>query len=400
MEYTENFLERWKKECYFLSSEFNYKNTFNLKRSDVDSTYAELKEYFGLEYFMPSTVRNWLHTLLINYHKPACILLVFEISNLLDYAKTLSGPIQRKLKSLRNNPKQFRDMLFEIFTYRLLDANKIPNIKKPFEGKKELEGTCTINGKEYLFECKKLYSPDSDLLETIAFALDLLFLQLHTLNKGFGFIGTIRFENPNSLSNKKNVESKIKAFINEFNSQTWIKTIEYEDNSENISLNVIDYSQLANLELEKDHENYHITFRYVPPSSPTPGIPVQYGVILGASFGMPQWKIYRKFFNAIQDKRKQHQNSKYQNKIYFIDSEFIPDLSLPIFQSDSMVVEEEISNFVKSMSEEEIVCIIRREYMSDVPKISIEAFGKNLDSSLKFFLESLNTNLDYDLSVS
>jgi hypothetical protein len=109
--------------------------------------------------------------------------------------------------------------------------------------------------------------------------------------------------------------------------------------------------------------------------------------------------VTRKLLDALTDKQKQHADSKYNHKIYFIDSETIPDFSPPIFRMDSMFEEEEIKKFINSSSENEIFCFIMREYMDDIPKISIRAFGKNIDEKVKQRLERLKTNFDYHIQL-
>lgn len=390
----ENLLENWKKECYNLTSIFNYKKSIDLKRSDIDTTYNTLLDYFGDDYFQDNKP-NWLYTLLANYKQPACILLLFEVSDLLIYVKTLNKSVQSKLRSFIQEPKQFRDMLFELFTYRVLDFNRIPNVKKPFEGKKELEGTCTINAKEYLFECRKLYAPDTVLLETLRFTLDKIYSSLKLLNKGIGLIGTIQFKNVNSQHNSSTVEAKIDELVKHINEGVSMPLFPIEDNNDEVELIVREYDIPTNIEIDEKHEEYHIVFKYIPPASSTLGIANLYGVTIGASFGIPRWKLYRKLFSAIDEKRAQHSQSKYKNKIYFIDSEFIPDLSLPIFQNDSMFDDQAIQSFVDSMSQDEIVCFVRREYIGHLPKIIFKAFGKNIDNEVKSILENMSPYFAY-----
>lgn len=103
--------------------------------------------------------------------------------------------------------------------------------------------------------------------------------------------------------------------------------------------------------------------------------------------------------STITNKQEQHEGSKYKNKIYFIDSETIPDFSIPIFRMDSMIEEDKIQEFLNEFSENEIVCFIRREYLGDVPKITIRAFGKNINENVKQQLENLKTNFNYHIEI-
>lgn len=399
-----NLLEDWKQECYLLSSPLARNK--QLERSDVNAIYKIFEDYFGLDYFKIESPEIgvdsnsiWLFSLLANHNRPACIAALFETANILRYLETLSPSIQKKFKSLFKDPNQFRNMFFELYVYRLLDYNRIQNVKKPKEGEKELEGTCTINGKEFLFECRKLYVPDINLLDAMVYALEKLFLKLSALNKGFGLIGTIKFKKPNDIKAKEIFNSKLSGFITGFNEQTF-QNIDYHHSDNDGELSIVNYNTANNIEVDKNFQQYHVVFKIIPPFNPVPGIPNHYTVELKCNFSIPQSKVTRKLFSAITDKKKQHADSKYPNKIYFIDSETIPDFTLPIFRMDSMFEEGKIKEFLNSFSENEIVCFIRREYMDDIPRISIKAFGKNIDEKVKQRLESLKTNFDYHIDIS
>lgn len=397
---TRNLLEEWKAECDYLSSIFNYNKKINLRRSDVESVYGVLIDYFGSRYFIPDQKPNWIHSLLANHDKPACIAGVYELASMITYLKSLNKSIQKNFKSLFKDPSQMRDMFFEVFIYRLLDFNKVENKKKTKEGRQVQEGTCLINGIEFLFECRKLYAPNFVLLNTIRFSLETLYLKLGILNKGFGFIGTIKFKNKNDEQNQAIVESKIQKFIEGYNTEPYIHTIDYHDMEGSVEFSVINYSEINNFEIEKDHYEYDVIFKNIPPVVTVPGMPNYYYAELTASFGIPRSKIYGKLLSAITEKRQQHAGSRHKNKIYFIDSEAIPSFNFAIFQVASMFDEEEISKVVDDLSEGEILCFIRRDYMSISPKVIISTYGKNIDPVVKKHIENLQTQFDYQIDIS
>jgi hypothetical protein len=399
-----NILENWKKECYVLSSPLSINR--QLERDDVDGVVKVFEEYFGLNYFnieSPEKAiksdQNWIIFLLVNHNRPACIAALYEIANILKYLKTLTPSIQNKFKSLFQDPHQFRNMFFELYVYRLLDYNNISNNKKIKEGIKELEGTCFIAEKEYLFECKKLYAPEINLYNVVVYAMELLYIKFNNLNKGFGLIGTIKFKDYNNLNTRDVFTTKLLKFFNGFNEQTF-HNIDYQDSDSLVELSVVNYTPEVNIEIDQNFNKYHVIFKIIPPYSPTPGILNHYAVDLKCNFSFTQEKVTRKLLSSINDKKNQHNNSKYPNKIYFIDSETIPDFTLPIFRTDSMFEEDKIKTFLESFSENEIVCFIRREYMDDVPNISIKCYGKNIDSRVQRILEGLKTNFDFNIKVS
>jgi hypothetical protein len=400
-----NLLENWKRECYYYSSPLLIKKELELNRDHIDSVFQIFADYFGLKYFEQSAPEiaiesecNWIQYLLVNPRRPACIAALFEIANIIVYLQTLSKSIQKKFKTLFTDPRQFRDLFFELYIFRLLDYNNIPNQKKAKEGTKELDVVCNINETEFLCECRKLYAPDLNLLQLEKYFTEKLYLHLKTLNKSFGLIGTIKFTNFNVIQVKKNFNLKLIKFIKEFNEQNF-STIDYHDKDENGELSVINYTAANNIETDNNFSQYHIVFKVIPPFEITPGILNHYRVGIEFNFSYSQFKVTRKLLDALTDKQKQHADSKYNHKIYFIDSETIPDFSPPIFRMDSMFEEEEIKKFINSSSENEIFCFIMREYMDDIPKISIRAFGKNIDEKVKQRLERLKTNFDYHIQL-
>lgn len=401
-----NLLENWRKECYHNSSSLILKKEIELDRNQIESVFQIFADYFGLDYFDLTTPEidvesesSWVHYLLVNHKRPACIAALFETANILVYLQTLSKSIQRKFKTLFADPRQFRDLFFELYVFRLLDYNKISNQKKAMEGDKELDILCNINETEFLCECRKIYAPDVNLLEIQKYFMEKLYLGLTKLNKGFGLIGTIKFTNFNDIHAKKKFDERLTKFITEFNEKKF-NTIDYHDKDENGEFSVINYTAANNVETENNFSQFHIVFKIIPPFNITPGIPNHYNVDLKCNFSIPQYKVTRKLLSTITDKQKQHAGSKYAHKIYFIDSETIPDFSIPIFRMDSMFEEEKIQEFLNEFAENEIVCFIRREYMDDLPKVSIKAFGKNINENVKQRLENLKTNFDYHIEMS
>lgn len=95
-----NLLQNWKDECYLLSSPLSISK--QLERSDVDSIFQIFADYFGLNFFnivftesSLDSKSNWIHFLLVNPKRPACIAALFEIANLLHYLQTLPKSIQK-----------------------------------------------------------------------------------------------------------------------------------------------------------------------------------------------------------------------------------------------------------------------------------------------------------------
>lgn len=399
-----NFLEEWKKECYVLSSPLNIK--MQLQRKNIDDIYKIFIDYFGIEYFKRESEENsinlnsnWLHSLLVNTRHPACIAAIYETANILLYLKTLDSSIQKKMKTLFKDPRQFRDLFFELFIFRLLDFNHIQNIKKPMEGRKELDIVCTLNEKEYLCECKKMYVPKITLLNAEIFLLELLYLKLPCIEKGIGFIGTIKIANPNDKKIREIFEKKINSFFLNFSMQTFHK-IDYHDTDENGEVSIIDYNTINNIESDKKESQFDIVFKVIPPSNPIQGIPNTYHFDLKANFNLSDKSVISKLFNSLKDKKEQHKDSKYANKIYFIDNETLPGFEWPCFLWESFFDEFKIKDRFTMFSENEIFCFIRRNYIGETPSISIKAFGNNICPNIKYRLENLKLINDFEIKIT
>ncbi len=395
-----NLLENWKKECYLLSSPLSLE--MKLKREDINFIYKILNDYFGQDFFILKKINpdllsdpNWIHFLLVNYEKTACVFALLEIANILLYLKGLSKSIQKKFKSLIADPRQFRDMFFELYLFRLFDYNNIENFKTAKEGEKALDIVCTINDQEFLCECRKIYNPEFQSIKRKIGVLENIVLQFQKLNTCVGLIGTIKFAHPVYKGINEIYREKLLNFINELQKSNY-RSIEYEDIDKYGELVIKNYSIINNIEVDKNSSDFDIIFKIIPPFSIIPNARNNFRIQIGGNNFIPQWKINRKLFTILEDKKKQHVNSKYIDKIYFIDNESIPDFDFPIFKIAAMFEEDKFMEFVQdNFSEREIICFIKREYMGDLPKVEIKVFGNNIDPSVKLRLENLKTDFDY-----
>lgn len=265
--------------------------------------------------------------------------------------------------------------------------------------RQELEATCIIEGTEFLIECRKIYFPGIDLLEAKKYLIEKLYLKFGKSNKGFGLIGTMKFANSIDDKVKDIFTNKLSNFFNKFNAEQF-HTIDYHDRDADGEFSVVNYDVANNIEVERDFSQYNLVFKVIPPPNPVPGVKTYYHVELKANHHVTHKKLNQKLFSILQSKIDQHVNSKYSNKIFFIDSEAIPDFEFPIFRMDSMFEEKEIEAFVNSLPNKEIFCFIRREYLEDIPKVKINVFGKDIDEKVKQRLERLKTNFDYHIEVS
>ena len=190
---TQNILNDWRKEFVFNSSQLNPDKFCN--RKDIERIEQILIDYFGKEFFeidlsKRNISKNEIHLVhfLLAQKTRTSLTSLFEYIHLIEYSIKLNEEIGKKLKSNIKNAEQFQNILFEIYTYRLLDYNKIENSKGTRKDNQELEGICTLNDKEFLFECRKSYSVSKGILKDIHDIMDSLYQAMNKNKRGFDLL--------------------------------------------------------------------------------------------------------------------------------------------------------------------------------------------------------------------
>jgi len=180
LEIMKNLVEEWKKEIIRLSSDFNPNRKYRTQREALEKVEEVLFDFWGKEYFeiresqkypdIYNDVQNWLHLLLSNFGFNM-IRQLFELVNIIDFYQRTDPGILNSLKSKRKlkNLQRFKDEYFELYTFAVLDSNKVENSKKVYEGEKELEGECILHKTRCLFECKRLQNPLNKTKNTLLY---------------------------------------------------------------------------------------------------------------------------------------------------------------------------------------------------------------------------------------
>ena len=310
---------------------------------------------------------------------------------LIHYAETLSPDIQVTLQNLKKNPDNLRSFFFELFTFWLLDINSINNTKKIFEGQQEKEGKCTIMGEEYLFECRKLYSPNLLEFDIKRSVLTDIVLQFKNLRYGCGMIMYAKFSYPLSKTVKAIFKSKVQKFISRFNQLNLVSVpkLDYHDKSDYGTFSVINYTKEKAFEIENSKEEYDVFVKNVPPPIVIPNVPAKYSASCKINFVVTRSKVTSKLIDAIKEKKRQHRDSTFKKKILFFDSESLPEFRMGMFTMQHMLEEDKIQNEVERSSTDYILCIIMRNYRTVNPEIQIKVFCKPEDQQIKGVLESL-----------
>lgn len=332
-----NLLNSWQKNTYLISSPLSIIQ--KVSRNKVSFIYDTLLSFFGEKYFeikpysdKPIEKISWLFSLLSNNNHIGCIGALYELVKLIQYSKTLDESIQKELHDLKKNPQNLRAFFFELFIYNLLDKNRIPNKKKTLVGRQVIEGSFIISNNEYLFECRKVFMPKIQELDIMRRLMTDFWQYGKTMKKGMGMICTINLKRPLSGRHRSHFETRIKQYFEDFNKLTHLSKnkIDYFVEDEFGDFKAIDYDEATLIEVE-ELKKYDILFYIIPPIIPIPEQPNRYGVKIICNFSVYQSKIYKKLENVLKEKKEQHKNSPFKNKILFIDSETLPEFHMGLF---------------------------------------------------------------------
>lgn len=368
---TKNLLSEWYQKAHALSSPFALKTLY--PRDKVDFIYKSLQEFFGLSFFAVSAGTDktidkisWLFGLLSTNKSIPCYHALYDVCLLIEYSKTLDDSIQKEMKQLKKNPENLRAFFFELFIYRLFDLNRVKNAKKVVCGNQVLEGTCELDGKTFLFECRKAFMPKIHELDVLRRILTDIYLLGQEFPLGVGMICTIKLTRPVAGIHLSDMREKLRGFFKKLSGIKSRVTIQYTHGGEFGTFSAIDYDEAALIDIQAK-KDYDVLYYVKPPRIPVPGVPDFYRARISCTFSIAESQVYKKLETMFKEKKRQHRNSPFQNKIIFLDSESLPEFHMNIFQNDSMYIPEMIQQAYTKAGLKDILCIVRRSYNDDGP---------------------------------
>lgn len=395
-----NILAEWKKEFFALSSDLHFKKQY--EREHINGVESILLDYFGKDFFIYeiNTIsgienKNWIHELLAQKDHIS-LLALFEICNILEYSKKLDISIQSKLKSTINSIGRFQDLFFEIYTYRLLDFNRIKNKKKIRQGNKELEGECWINDKRFIFECKKLYAIQQEEIDAVMAIGNEFFLRIQSAAVAKEIIGYV-FLKKEAKTAKARFSKRLKDHLKRFEQNPNEKIdVVYEDDLGKMQIEEFDTARF--IEYGYSIPGPNVIFRLAPPTIILPDKPSHFRLNIQQYFVQVQSKITKKLLEVIRKKRKQHKDSKEENRIFFLDNERLRSFKFPLLPPGQFDNDEEIQAYITSKDTKDVICIIDRDYIVNPPTTKIKVYCKEEFADVKAVLEGMKTNFDYILN--
>lgn len=370
---TKNLLSEWYGEALAISSPFAIISKYD--RSMVEFIYKTLKDFFGMSFFEINTGTDkainkisWLYGLISTNKSIPCYHALYDICLLIKYSKTLDASLQKELRQLKRNPENLRTFFFELLIYRMLDLSKVSNIKKLVSRNQILEGTCELNGKTFLFECRKAFLPKMNELDVMRRLLTDIWLLGQQMQGGVGMICTIKLTRPVTGAHRSDLADKLRQYFKKLGEIKSKVTIQYTHQGNYGALSAIDYDEATLIEIQSK-KDYDVLYYVIPPKIPVPGIPDLYRARISCNFFVSNSQIYKKLETLLKEKKKQHKNSSFENKIIFLDSESLPEFHMNIFQAEGMYDLELVKQVYDKVGLKDILCIVRRFYNDRGPFI-------------------------------
>jgi hypothetical protein len=378
---TKNLLSEWYEEALVISSSFAL--TTKYERSKVEYIYNTLKGFFGLVFFeivvgidKPINKISWLYGLISTNKSLPCYQALYDVCLLINYSKKLDLSLKKELQQLKRNPENLRTFFFELFIYRMLDLYKISNIKKPVSRNQVLEGTCELNGKTFLFECRKAFMPKMNELDVMRRLMTDIWLLGQQMQGGVGMICKIKLTRPITGAHRSDLGDKLRQFFKRLGEIKSKVTIQYTHEGDYGSLSAIDYDEATLIEIQSK-KDYDLLYYVIPPKVPVPGIPDVYRARISCNFSLNNTQIYKKLETLLKEKKKQHKNSGFENKIIFLDCESLPEFNMGIFQVEGMYDFELVKHAYNKVGLKNILCIVRRFYNDKEPFIFADVITPN-----------------------
>jgi hypothetical protein len=356
-----NLLTEWHREALILSSPMSIQPAVD--RAVVEYIHNNLLQFFELHYFQalpqdtPIDEINWIHSLLANKRNIGCYYALKEICLLLNYYMSIKDELVTSMDGAIKDHKILRTFLFELYIYWKLDKGGIINKKKVSRNNQELEGLCNINGKEFLFECKKAYYPRVDSLDALVNVLRTLSLKCSLFGNRRGIIFHLTIQKSISRRFKKVFNDYFPTLVKISNSLS-LSNSEFSKDLDGGTVSIKLYDEIDFIEAKLKND-FHVLFYVKPVIKANNLLDMEGKVIL--NFSLYQSEIFKKLEGILKKAKQQHKNSFAGPKIFFIDSEAYPEFRMGLFQMEKSIVSDEVERIInKEGFNDTIICITRR----------------------------------------
>ena len=387
----QNLLEGWKTHFYALSSEFSLNK--KISRRYVDAVYEMIKVLWGSDFFhIDPELNNYPHQLhflhaVLTKADDASLYYLLEISLLLDFAvNQKNADYINRLNSVKYKSDKAKEILFEIYIHFIFSNNKIEYIPNVIRGKQIIEGYATIENEKVLVECKKKYSTEAEELKLVRHLIHQTIAALKMRNYGFEGIGTI------TLKHKKIKQHETTALISSLkhffrqgrqvqNGQTW--------ENEHLRIELKPMTPENKIEIENELVPWDISFKIENQYQVLPSGLHLFNISFKMKVSGSLQDAVDKLIHSIKQARKQHTADRDKTRVFFFDNEFIHDFQAPLL-NQNRVFEEAVKNFLLTKKTNDIIVLVHRNFITNVPEIRPIFISNEADSKLFKKISNLN----------
>lgn len=373
----QDLLGEWLKRIRVQNSDFSLRRTIEVPDQSLVDLRNQFVEFFGEDFFgmdatelksvtLKSKNSDWFLQLIVNDDYPS-LLQVYETAHLLKKMYQSHPDLYKVLKSNIRN-QGFRNYLFEAVIYELLSINNVRYEAKPVVDGREKEGYLWLNGQQFLFECKKLYSYQLPGIGFI-FTIHEEFFRLWKKNP-VSINGYITVKPGTEPALKKNKHLFTDAFKEYFQQVRRTGNLQFDrdlkDSDQKVIGNVLIEKYDAGLfehHLQLIHQ-LAVCFKVLPPRLTTIGDELKeiHNTRLQFKFHMLEQVSMDYLLSKLAKKRKSQNDMKHLPRIFFFDNEIYRGSEFSLFQSDATYDDQRILGYVNSKETNDIVCILFRKY--------------------------------------
>jgi len=315
---------------------------------------------------------HWIKSLLMVPERLSAVKALYELALQLRYCQRFPS-LYKEFKRVRPNLRNLRSFFFELFIDKTLDEAGIPTEKMKKVGRQVMEGFCTLNGKEFLFECKLPYIPGLEEL----FLVQRLMKDFHEqgskkvpLN---GYSAALYIERPMTAAHREALGRQITKFYQGLPSGVPAQ-IDYLDPGPPGRLEAKTFSPEVLAVLGKE-DKADVMYYLEPTGEVTPDGVVQMKGKVSGKFNVLVDKLYQKLASILLAEREQHPPEKFPLKIVFLGSESFPEFQFGIFQDESMFDLDRVLALCNTLKLGCIVCFVRKYYQLGEPYVKADVIG-------------------------
>lgn len=358
----DNWIERWKR--YYDSKSFVLAGQPLYDRATVEIVYYMLLHFWGADFFvfdfLQKMKRNELHFVQSLVYRPsvAGFYRLYEVCILLQYAFEHNKEQYKILTGYKNQSEKLRDTLCEVLLEYSFKQAGFEYVANPVRGGQVLEGYCTLEGEQFLVECKNKYSMNKDEFKVICYVTGRLMeygQKMTVPNLGVGYItflhkGITENDTYNVMGQLINyLSTNDKLHIGGVIEDTHVR-VEMKGGTE---ANYVEYDAKTirtNLDFNIKH-TYELDHKQN----------LIFNMHVGHASSAKREILADKLKKAIQKARNQHKKETARGRIIFMVNEFLLDFRPPLLVDCSAFIPD-VGKYLASKTTDDIVVLLDRRF--------------------------------------